>query len=147
MLTVTACVVVLFGAALADAQDDSKFEATVDFAVGEMIKLEGAAGEIEMRGVEFATSFAKGGMFGSSDPELLSVIFSRLECATTAETKRKVDIVIEFLDSEGGLIDRTKHSGNLKNETKTMEIKHPTLKWAVQHIAQVRITAEAKGKG
>jgi hypothetical protein len=145
LLSVTACAVVLLGAAGAEAQDGSKFETTIEFAINEKADLEGAAGEVEMRRVEFASSFAKGGMFGSGDQELSSLIVARLECATAAATKQKIDILIEFLDGEGELIDRAKHSGSLKNETKIMEIKHTTLKWVVPRIEQVRITAEAKG--
>jgi hypothetical protein len=145
LLFVTACAVVLLGVAGAEAQDDSKFETTIDFAINEKATLEGTAGEVEMRSVEFASSFAKGGMFGSADPELRSQLAARLECATSAATKQKLEIVIEFLDGEGELIDRVKDGANLKNETKVVEIKLTTLKWVVPRIAQAKISVRVKG--
>jgi pectate lyase len=145
LFSVTACTVVLLVAAAAGAQDSMNFETTIDFAINEKAALEGTAGGVEVRGVEFASSFAKGGMFGSADPELRSQITARLECATSAATKQKLEIVIEFLDGEGGLIDRVKDGANLKNETKVVEIKLTTLKWVVPRIAQAKISVRAKG--
>jgi hypothetical protein len=121
------------------------FETTVDFVLNERAALEGTAGQVEVRGVEFASSFVKGGVFGSADPELRSQISARLECATLAATKQKLDIVIEFLDGDGELIDRIKDGANLKNESKVLEMKNTTLKWVVPHIKQAKISVRAKG--
>jgi len=137
---------VLLVAAGAGAQDDLTFETTVDFSAGGKSTLEGQAGEVEIRDVAFATGFAKGGMLSSGDPEMSSVITLRLGCATTAATKWKIDILVEFLDGDGQVIDRVKNNANFKNESKTVEFNHTTLKWAVSHIKQARITVQAKGK-
>jgi len=122
------------------------FETTVDFALVKSIALDGRAGEIELRGVEFTASAAKGGVFGSSDADIKTTIGVMLDCSTEAEKKAKVDLTIEFLDGEGVLIDRLNDSASLKNESKTVELKHTTLKFAVPLIKTVKISAVAKGK-
>ncbi len=122
------------------------YETTVDFELVKSIALDGRAGEIEFRGVEFIASSAKGGVFGTSDADIKTNIAVMLDCATEAEKKAKFDLTIQFLDGEGTLVDRITDSANLKNETKTLEFKHTTLKYAVPLIKTVKITAVAKGK-
>jgi hypothetical protein len=127
-----------------------KFEQTVDYAFNQRVALEGKAGEVEIRGIEFVSGDPKGGLikgtFGSGDSDLQAVIITRLECATAAETKWKADITIEFLDADGELIDRTTSSAALKAEAKILEIKHTTLKYAAGKIAKARLTVTATGK-
>jgi hypothetical protein len=122
------------------------FETTVQFEFVKKSGLEGQAGNVVLRGVEFATATGKGGLFSSADPELVAGVVIKLECATQAEKKQKIDIVYEFLDSEGELIDRVKDGKSFKKGTKTFETTHRTLKYVVPLIAQVRITATAAGE-
>jgi len=42
------------------------------------------------------------------------------------------------------VIDRVTDSESLKNNEKTFDFKHTTLRWAVDHIAKARITVQAK---
>jgi len=122
------------------------FETTVDFEFLKRANLDGQAGEVEIRGVEFTSASGKGGLFSSGDADLNAGIVTRLDCSTTAEKKQKLDLVIQFLDSEGVLIDRAKNSVSLKNETKVFETSHKTLKYVVSLIAKVRITVSSTGK-
>lgn len=122
------------------------FETTVDFEFVKRTTLDGSAGEVEIRGVEFASASGKGGLFSSSDPDLVAGIVTKLECSTAAETKQKLDVVIQYLDSDGALIDRVKDGVSFKNGTKTFEISRKTLKYVVPLIAQARITVSAGGK-
>jgi len=122
------------------------FETTVDFELVKSIAVEDRAGEIEFRTVEFTASGAKGGVFGTSDADIKTTIAVKLDCATEAEKKAKFDLTIQFLDEEGTLVDRINDSASLKNETKTLEFKHTTLKYAVPLIKTVKISAVAKGK-
>jgi len=122
------------------------FETTVDFAFVKKTPLDGQAGEVEIRAVEFTSSSGKGGMFSSGDKDLYAGVVAKLECSTTAETKQKPDLVFEFLDKEGALIDRAKNGVSFKKGTKNFETDLKTLKYAVPLIAQVRITASASEK-
>ena len=112
--------------------------------------LEGQAGEVEIRGIEFVPGNVKTGVmkdpFKSSNPELDSVIITRLECATAAATKWKADITIEFFDSADELIDRVKSNASLKADAKILEIKHTMLSYAAGKIASARLTVAATGK-
>jgi len=132
------------------AAQDLKFEATVDFAFVQRVPLEGTAGEVEIRGVEFVSGKGSGGLmkktFSSDDPDLQAGITTRLECATQAATKWTIKIAVEFLDADGNVIDRARDSVSLKSEAKIISIQHTTLKWAVQHIKKARIIVEGSGK-
>lgn len=121
------------------------FETTVDFEFVKKTTLDGRAGEVEIRAVEFSSASGKGGLFSSGDAELQAGVVTKLECATSAEKKQKLDLVIQFLDAEGALIDRAKNGVSLKSGTKTFETTLKTLKYVVPLIDQVRITASAAG--
>jgi hypothetical protein len=148
--TFVAIAVVLVAGAGVVAADDLVFEETFDFAFNERAALEAKVGAVEIRGVEFAAGSGKSGVikgtFSSGDKDLQSAIVTRLECATTADTKWKLDFLVEFLDADGELIDRTRDNASLKSEAKIVEFSHTTLKWVVPRIAKVRITIEGKGK-
>jgi hypothetical protein len=122
------------------------YETTVDFELVKSIALDGRAGEIEFRGVEFVASSAKGGVFGTSDADIKTNLAVMLDCSTEAEKKAKFDITIQFLDVEGTLVDRITDSASFKSGSKILEFKHTTLKYAVPMIKTAKITAVAKGK-
>jgi hypothetical protein len=149
MGVISSVAVLLLLVAGAAAAQDLKFETTVDFAFVQRVSLEGKAGEVEIRGVEFisgkSSSFMKK-TFSSDDPDLQAGITIRLECSTQADTKWKINIAVEFLDGDGNVIDRARNSVTLKSEAKIVETSHTTLKWAVQHIKKARIIVEASGK-
>ena len=124
------------------------FETTVDFSPLNGVSLDGSAGEIDVKRVEFEVAGAKAGgikgAFSSGDADMNAIITTRLGCATKATTKWKIDILVEFLDADGKVIDRVTNSVSLKNNEKTFDFKHTTLRWAVDHIDKVRITVQAK---
>jgi hypothetical protein len=126
----------------------TEFVTTVDFSPLNGVSLDGSAGEIEVRRVEFEVAGAKGGgikgAFSSDDADMNAIITTRLSCATKSATKWKIDILVEFLDADGKVIDRVTDSESLKNNEKTFNFKHTTLRWAVDHIAKARITVQAK---
>ncbi len=122
------------------------YETTVDFELVKSIALDGRAGEIEFRGVEFIASSAKGGVFGTSDADIKTNLSVMLDCSTEAEKKAKFDLTIQFLDGDGALVDRITDSASIKSGSKTLEFKHTTLKYAVPLIKTAKITAIAKGK-
>ena len=120
------------------------FETSVDFELVKKIALDGQAGEIELRGVEFTVSAAKGGVLGTSDADLKATIGVLLDCATGAEKKAKLDLTVHFLDADGAVIDRVNNGIGLKSGDKTIETKLTTLKYVVPLIKSARITAVAK---
>ena len=132
----------------AETSAATKFETTVDFSPLNGVSLDGSAGEIDVKRVEFEVAGAKGGgikgAFSSGDADMNAIITTRLGCATKATTKWKIDILVEFLDADGKVIDRVGNSVSLKNNEKTFDFKHTTLRWAVDHIDKVRITVQAK---
>jgi len=132
----------------AETSAATKFETTVDFSPLNGVSLDGSAGEIDVRRVEFEVAGAKGGgikgAFSSGDADMNAIITTRLGCATKATTKWKIDILVEFLDADGKVIDRVGNSVSLKNNEKTFDFKHTTLRWAVDHFAKARITVQAK---
>ena len=126
----------------------TEFESTVEFTQLQKASLEGSAGEIGVEAVEFEVAGAKGGgitgAFSSADTEMQAIITTRLTLENSADTKVKFDAMVEFLDTDGQVIDRTVSSDNFKKNQKTFDIKHTTLRWAVDHIDQARITVKQK---
>ena len=135
-------------AAAAPEAGGTDFTATVKFSQLQKVALDGSAGEIEALGVEFEVAGAKGGgiggVFSSADNEMQAIITTRLTLRTAAGTKVKFDMMVEFVDTDGQVIDRAMNSDSFKKNEKTFNIKHTTLRWAVDHIAEARITVEQK---
>ena len=132
----------------AESSAGTDFVTTIDFSPLNGVDLDGSAGDIDVEKVEFEVAGAKGGgikgAFSSGDADMNAIITTRLRCATKSATKWKIDILVEFLDSDGKVIDRVGNSVSLKNNEKTFDFKHTTLRWAVDHIAKARITVQAK---
>ena len=132
----------------AEASVSTDFKTTVDFSPLNGVDLDGSAGEINVKRVEFEVAGAKGGgikgAFSSADADMNAIITTRLRCATKSATKWKINILVEFLDADGKVIDRVGNNESLKNNEKTFDFKHTTLRWAVDHIAKARISVQAK---
>lgn len=126
----------------------TEFGATVDFKLDGPVALDAKVGEVELRSVEFVRAPVKSGMikgaFGSGNEDLKSEITVRLSCATSAAAKWKLDVMVEFLDAEGTVIDRASSSGSLKSEAKIIDFKLGTLSWVVPHIASAKLAVSAK---
>ena len=105
------------------------------------------AGEV-LGSVEFEVAGAKSGgitgAFSSADSDMQAIVTARLGCATKADTKVKFDMLIEFLDQDGQVIDRKGAKDSLKNNDKVFNIKHTTLRWAVDYIDSARITVAVR---
>ena len=131
-----------------EASAEADFVTTVKFSALNSVDLDGSSGEVDVKGVEFEVAGAKGGgikgAFSSDDAEMNAVITTRLRLATEAAVKTKIEMMVEFLDSDGKVIDRVANSESLKNNEKTFNFKHTTLRWAVDHIAQARLTVKVK---
>jgi hypothetical protein len=124
------------------------FEATVKFSQLQKASLDGSAGEIGVEAVEFEVAGAKGGgitgAFSSADTEMQAIITTRLTLKNSAGIKVKFDAMVQFLDKDGQVIDRAVNSDNFKKSERTFDIKHTTLRWAVDYIDQARITVKQK---
>jgi hypothetical protein len=129
------------------AEPSTHFEKTVEFSHLKVISLDGKVGEVDVKSVEFTVANKKSGGvmgIGGSDTEIEAVITTRLACATTATTKWKLDMMVEFLDEDGNVIDRVTNSDGIKNNEKKIDFKHTTLRWALSHIKNARVTVNAK---
>jgi len=149
------CVAVLAGAGVlvaddedAAAQPSTLFVTTVDFSNMNKTALEGTAGDVEVTSVEFVASNVKSGgiagAFSSSDTEVEVALATSIGCSTTSESKWKLDFMVEFLDGAGEVIDRATGNGSIKKNDKVFVVKHTTLRWALGHIKQARISVAAK---
>jgi hypothetical protein len=132
----------------AEASVGTDFVTTIGFSLLNAMALDGKTGEVDVKNVEFEVAGAKGGgikgALSSADADMNAIITTRLTCATKASTKIKIDMLVEFLDADGKVIDRAVNSESFKNNEKKFDFKHTTLRWAVDHIAKVRITVQAK---
>ncbi len=129
------------------AEPSTNFEATVDFVNLQKAPLDGTVGEVQLSTVEFVVSNAKSGgisgAFSSKDTEIQAVITTTISCEAATDTKWNLDFLVEFLDEKGNVIDRVASNGSLK-KNKKFDFKHTTLKWAVDHIKQARVSVAAK---
>ena len=125
---------------------ETDFETTVKFSQLQKTSLGGRAGEIGVEAVEFEVAGAKGGgitgALSSADAAMQAVITTRLTLKQSADAKVKFDMMVEFLDKDGRVIDRTMNSDNFKKGERTFDYKHTTLRWAVDYIDQARITVK-----
>jgi hypothetical protein len=124
------------------------FATTVKFSQLQKTSLGGRAGEIGVEAVEFEVVGAKGGgiagALSSADTQMQAVITTRLTLGKSTDTKVKFDMMVEFLDKDGQVIDRAMNSDNFKKGERTFDSKHTTLRWAVDYIDQARITVKQK---
>ena len=130
----------------ADAAPSTNFEKIVKFSHLNLIVLDGKVGEVDVKSVEFTVANTKSGGFmgiGGSEAEFEAVITTRLTVATTANTKWKLGIMVEFLDEEGTVIDRATNSDSIKKNEKKIDFKHTTLRWALSHIKNARVSVVA----
>jgi len=133
--------------AAADAEPSTNFKKNVEFDHMKVLALDGKVGEVDLKTVEFTLANKKSGGFmgmGGSDTEIEAIITTRITCATTATTKWKLDMMVEFLDEGGNVIDRVTNSDSIKNNEKKIDFKHTTLRWALSHVKQARVTVNAK---
>ena len=129
-----------------DAAPGTNFEKTVAFDSLKVLALDGKAGEVDVKSVEFTVANKKSGGFmgiGGSETDFEAVITTRISCATTDTTKWKLGIMVDFLDEDGNVIDRVTNSDSIKNNEKKIDFKHTTLKWALSHIKEARVTVVA----
>jgi hypothetical protein len=131
-----------------EAAAGTDFATTVKFSQLQKASLDGSAGEIGVEAVEFEVAGAKGGgitgALSSADTEMQAIITTRLTLKNSSETKVKFDMMVEFLDKDGQVIDRAINSDNFKKSERTFDHKHTTLRWAVDYIDSARITVKQK---
>ena len=146
----------LLGAA-AGAQDGSlRFEKTVPFERGEIIRLGAQVGPVRIANVELSTGGSGGGagggirerimgsMPGGGDPETRTTITAAFDTENPREEEWVVTYTLDFLDSKGNLIDRATKSKGFEGEATTYRVEHSTLTYVMPAIARVKIRLEAK---
>ena len=105
-------------------------------------------GEVEVRGIEFLVKDVKSSFiaspFSSGNEDLKSELTVRANLATSADTKQKIGILVELLDGDENVIDRTGTNISFKDKSKIFTFKTTTLKWAMERVEKVRIRIEAR---
>jgi hypothetical protein len=123
-------------------------EDVVDFEVGSEISIDTLVGEVEVRGIEFLVKDLKSGFianpFKSGNEDLKSELTVRANLATSADTKQKIGILVELLDGDENVIDRTGNNISFKDKSKIFTFKTTTLKWALERVEKVKIRIEAR---
>jgi hypothetical protein len=130
------------------AESKMSFDEVVDFETGSEISIDVQVGEVEVRGVEFLVKDAKSGFiaspFSSGNEDLKSELTVRANLATSADTKQKIGILVELLDGDENIIDRTGNNISFKDKSKIFTFKTTTLKWAIERVEKVRLRIEAR---
>jgi hypothetical protein len=81
---------------------------------------------------------------GGGDPEVNETIRATFVSQNPNEDEWVVTYTLDFLDSEGRLIDRGTGKAGLEGEAKDVTVDHSTLRYVLPSIARVRIKLEAK---
>jgi hypothetical protein len=137
-------------APVAQAQERTlRFERTVDFTPGKTIVLNARVGEVRVQSVEFTdrgrpSSGVLGGLRGVAVPETSTVLRAHFVVENPTADEWEVAFTIELLDQSGTFIDRASKKSSWEGESNPLDIDHPILRYAVPHIAQVRIRLDAR---
>lgn len=120
----------------------------IDFSTNQQIALDAMVGGVEVRAVEFVVNDVKTGFmaspFKSGNEDLKAELTVRANLATTAEKKRKIGMLVELLDGDENVIDRTGNNIGFKDTSKIFTFKFSTLKWALERTEKVRLRIEAR---
>ena len=137
----------LAGAAFAQ-EGSLRFEKTVDWQTGKLIKLDALVGPVRIGSVELSNEGKGGGGItsrirgGGSDTQ--TTLRATFDGENPKEDEWVVTFTLEFLDSKGRLIDRAVGKEGFEGEAKTAKVDHPILEYVVPMIDQVRIKLEAR---
>jgi hypothetical protein len=144
-------------AGAASAQEGSlRFEKTVPFERGELIRLGASVGPVRIANVELSVGSSGGGagggirerimgsMPGGGDPETRTTITAAFDTENPREEEWVVTYTLDFLDSKGKLIDRATKSKGFEGEATVYHVEHSTLTYVMPFISKVRIRLEAK---
>lgn len=131
------------------AQEGSlRFEKTVDWQTGKLLRLDTLVGPVRIGKVEFSNEGKGGGGIasrirsGSSDTQ--TTLRASFDGENPKEDEWVVTFTLEFLDSKGRLIDRAVGKEGFEGEAKTAHVDHPILEYVVPMIDKVRIKLEAR---
>jgi hypothetical protein len=138
-------------AALSQAQDSLRFDKTVPYRLDQTLQLGARVGPVRVDSVVLSTGGGAGGGImsriprpGAGDPEVTTTIQAAFDTQNPQEDEWEVTYTLDFLDSNGRLIDRATKKAELEGEAKIVNVEHSTLKYVVSSIARVRIRLEAK---
>ena len=124
------------------------YDEIIDLEKGSEISIDVQVGEVEVRGIEFLVKDVKSSFiaspFSSGNEDLKSELTVRANLATSAGTKQKIGILVELLDGDENVIDRTGNNISFKDKSKIFTFKTTTLKWAMERVEKVRIRIEAR---
>jgi hypothetical protein len=139
---------------VAAAQEGSlRFEKTVPFQSGRLIDLGARIGPVRVSQVQFSTEGGGGGGGGIRERitsrmpggggDTSTTIRASFDSENPRDQEWVVTYTLEFLDSNGKLIDRATRKESFEGEADVVKVERPILTYVVPMIARVRIKLEA----
>jgi hypothetical protein len=125
-------------------------ERTVDFALRKVADLKAQVGQVRIASVEITDmghNFGQGGIASrmrGSDSEASTTIRLHFLAENPTSEDWQVSFIVEFLDKNGKVIERTTKKQKWDGEAKPYDFDHQLLEYVVPMIAQVRIKLEGK---
>ena len=127
-----------------------RFEKTVDYRADKLIELGATVGPVRVAKVEFSQPSGGSGSIvdrirgGGGSPETHSTIRAAFDAENPEEDEWVVTFTLDFLDSQGKLIDRATGHEGLEGEAKVVKVDHPILTYVLPMIDKVEIKLEAR---
>ena len=125
-------------------------ERTVDFQTRKVYDLKAQVGPVRISSVEFSDlgrGFGQGGIASrmrGSDSEASTTVRAHFLAENPTSEDWQVSFILEFLDKNGKVIDRSTKKQKWDGEAKPYDFDHQILEYVVPLIAQVRIKLEGK---
>jgi hypothetical protein len=150
---IAAAFALLATAGAARSDDGSlRFEKTVSFTQGRLIELRAQVGPVRVSQVQFSVG-SGGGLRdtvmsrvrgGGGDSDTSTTIRASFDSENPKDQEWVVSYSLEFLDSNGRLIDRASRDESFEGEADVVKVEHSILTYVVPMIAKVRIRLEAR---
>ena len=142
----------VLAAALAPANAEEprslRFEKTISYQTDRLIDLNATAGPVRVAKVEF--SQGGGGSIvdrirsGGSPSETQTNLRATFDAENPQEDEWVITFTLDFLDSQGKLIDRATGHESLEGEALVVKVDHPILTYVLPMIDKVLIRMEAR---
>jgi hypothetical protein len=125
-------------------------ERTVDFQLRKVMDLKAQVGQVRIDSVELTDmgkGFGQGGIAArmrGTESEASTTIRAHFLAENPTSEDWQVSFIVEFLDKNGKVIDRSTKKQKWDGEAKPYDFDHQILEYVVPLIAQVRIKLEGK---
>lgn len=151
-MSLLALVMFVFGTAVVSAEEGRlRFKKTIGFKLDTTVELGATVGPLHVDGVKFenrGVGTTKSKIFGVLRRSGSADTTITLRCAFEVENPKKdewdLTATLEFLDSDGELIDCVRSSRDFEGEADTWTIDHTILSYVIPLIDEVKIQLQAE---